>query len=97
MLCRDPDAPPSNEILGITFWLNSEAVETAAIVRTCDGGVGVGIEFTGLDEAAQQQLQQHLEKVAAESRPLPGSARSDIAVFSIDQGLTSDCNGPAGL
>lgn len=60
---------PVNKILGITFWLNSEPVHTTAIVRTCDGGVGMGIEFTGLDEATQKHLQQYVETIASESAP----------------------------
>jgi len=60
---------PINKILGITFWMNSEAVHTAAIVRTCDGGVGMGIEFTGLDEATQNQLQRYVEIIARASAP----------------------------
>lgn len=62
---------PVNKVLGVTFWMNSEPVHTAAIVRTCDGGVGMGIEFTSLDEVTQKQLQQHVETMAAESAPLP--------------------------
>jgi PilZ domain-containing protein len=58
---------PVGKVLNITFWLNSEPVHTPAIVRTCDGGVGMGIEFTGLDEATQKRLQQQVEAMAAES------------------------------
>ena len=36
------------------------------MVRSCDGGVGMGIEFTGLDEATQERLQQQVETMAAE-------------------------------
>lgn len=58
---------PVKQILDVTFWLNSERVQTTAIVRTCDGGVGMGIEFIGLDEATQNQLQEQVEALAAES------------------------------
>jgi hypothetical protein len=51
----------------ITFSLNSELVHTTAIVRTSDRGVGMGIEFIGLDEATQNRLQQHVESIAVES------------------------------
>jgi hypothetical protein len=51
----------------ITFWLNSERVHTTAIVRTSDPGVGMGIEFIGLDETTQKRLQQHVESIAIES------------------------------
>jgi hypothetical protein len=58
---------PVGKNLHISFWLDSEKVTTSAIVRTCDGGVGMGIEFTGLDEAAQQRLQRQVEAMAAEA------------------------------
>lgn len=56
-------------VLTITFWLGSEQVATPAVVRTCDGGVGMGIEFTGLDLATQQRLQRQAEAMAADSQP----------------------------
>ncbi len=75
---------PVNHILEITFWLNSEPVRTSAIVRTCDGGVGMGIEFTGLDEATQQRLQQQVEAAAAESSPFASDpARGPVSFFSL--------------
>lgn len=58
---------PVRSLLDITFWLNSRRVQTQGIVRTCDGGVGMGIEFIGLDEATQNQLQEQMETLAAES------------------------------
>ena len=61
---------PVRTTLQVTFWLDSEQVQTSAIVRTSDGGVGMGIEFVGLDEAAQKQLQQQLEALAAKAAPL---------------------------
>src|SRR5438132_12720785 len=33
--------------LSISFWIESEKITTPAIVRASDGGVGMGIEFTG--------------------------------------------------
>jgi hypothetical protein len=73
---------PANKLLDITFWLNSEPVRTTAIVRTCDGGVGMGIEFTGLDEATQKKLQQYVESAAAESAPFQaGPARVQTPFF----------------
>ncbi len=54
---------PVRERVTISFWLNSERVQTTAVVRTSDGGVGMGIEFTGLDEVAQQQLQRQVESM----------------------------------
>jgi hypothetical protein len=50
-------------VLDITFWMDSEKIVTTGIVRCCDGGVGMGIEFTGLDLEHQQRLQRFLEKL----------------------------------
>jgi hypothetical protein len=66
---------PVKRKLTITFWLNSETVNTAAVVRTSHGGVGMGIEFTGLDEATQKRLQLQVEsllKAFASSGPEVG-------------------------
>ena len=74
---------PVEKILDLTFWLNTRQIHTRAIVRTCDGGVGMGIEFTGLDEATQRQLQQQVESMAVESSPFPDRAgRLPTPVFS---------------
>lgn len=47
----------------ITFWLDSEKIRTKAVVRTSDPGVGMGIEFTELEDQIQKRLQEYLEKV----------------------------------
>jgi len=47
----------------ITFWLDSEKIRAAAIVRTSDPGVGMGIEFSALEDHIQQRLQEYLEKM----------------------------------
>jgi PilZ domain len=65
---------PVGRVLIITFWLDSESVRTAAIVRTCDRGVGMGIEFTGLDQATQKRLQQQVESIAVESDEIVSGA-----------------------
>lgn len=62
------------KIVSISFWLNSERVHTSAIVRTCDHGVGMGIEFTGLDETTQKRLQQQVEAIAVESAEIVSGA-----------------------
>jgi len=49
--------------LDISFWIDSSKVDTTGIVRASDGGVGMGIEFTGLDLDSQQHLQHYLEKL----------------------------------
>jgi PilZ domain len=57
---------PVGKILEVTFWLDTEKITATGTVRACDGGVGMGIEFTGLDEKTQERLQQHADKMAAE-------------------------------
>ena len=47
----------------ITFWMDSEKVQTSGVVRASDGGVGMGIEFTQLDNQVQDRLQKHLDKL----------------------------------
>lgn len=47
----------------ISFWMDSEKVNTHGVVRASDPGVGMGIEFTGLDYEAQKQFQQLLESL----------------------------------
>jgi hypothetical protein len=54
--------------LNITLWIESEKVDTTGVVRSCDGGVGMGIEFTGMDLADQERLQRYLEKLESESK-----------------------------
>jgi hypothetical protein len=58
---------PIGKLLNITFWIESERISTAAIVRSCDGGVGMGIEFTGLDDQTRERLQRQIETMAAET------------------------------
>ena len=52
---------PRGTALSITFWMESEKITTSGIVKACDGGVGMGIEFTGLDNATQERLQRFIE------------------------------------
>lgn len=47
----------------IIFWLDEEKIKTSGIVRASDPGVGMGIEFTALDNQVQERLQQLLEKM----------------------------------
>jgi len=47
----------------ITFWMDSEKIQTSGVVRASDGGVGMGIEFTQLDNQIQDRLQKHLDKL----------------------------------
>ncbi len=54
---------PVDTLLTATFWIESEKFSTTAIVRASDPGVGMGIEFVGLDEEGQKHLQSLIEKV----------------------------------
>jgi hypothetical protein len=47
----------------ISFWMDSEKIQTSGVVRASDGGVGMGIEFTQLDNHVQDRLQKHLDKL----------------------------------
>lgn len=52
-----------NSEIVITFWLDSEKIRASAVVRTSDPGVGMGIEFTALEEHIQERLQKYVEKM----------------------------------
>jgi PilZ domain len=45
------------------FWIEEEHVNSSAIVRTCDPGVGMGIEFLTLNPDLQDRFQALLEKM----------------------------------
>ena len=60
---------PVGKLLTITFWLDSERISTPAVVRSCDGGVGMGIEFTGLDEQTKERLQRRSRPWQRSRRP----------------------------
>lgn len=47
----------------LVFWIGSEKIDTTGVVRASDGGVGMGIEFSGLDEATQERFQRYLESL----------------------------------
>ena len=54
---------PMGTKVKITFWMDDEKIQTSGVVRASDGGVGMGIEFTQLDDHIQERLQNHLEKL----------------------------------
>jgi hypothetical protein len=58
---------PVGKLLQITFWIGDERVRTPGIIRSCDGGVGMGIEFTELDDQTRDRLQGRIEAMAEES------------------------------
>lgn len=54
---------PLGTRIRILFWIDEEKVKTTGVVRASDPGVGMGIEFTDLDNHVQEQLQAHLDKL----------------------------------
>lgn len=54
---------PLGTLVYVTLWMDSEKISSRGTVRASDPGVGMGIEFTGLERAVQDRLQQHLDKL----------------------------------
>jgi hypothetical protein len=54
---------PLGTVLRLDFWLDSEHINITAVVRTCDPGVGNGIEFTGMPAEAKQRMQAYLDAI----------------------------------
>jgi hypothetical protein len=64
---------PVGTVLRIDFYMQNEHVSISAVVRTCDPGVGNGIEFTGLPPDGKERLQAYLDGID----PQRGISRSD--------------------
>jgi len=54
---------PVGTVLRVDFWLDSEHVNVTAVVRTCDPGVGNGIEFTGMTPDKRERMQAYLDAI----------------------------------
>ncbi len=54
---------PAGSVVRLVFYMQMEAVRISATVRTCDPGVGNGIEFTGLIPDRKERLQGYLDGV----------------------------------
>jgi hypothetical protein len=54
---------PLGTVLRLDFWLDSERVNITAVVRTCDPGVGNGIEFTGMHADMKARMQGYLDAI----------------------------------
>jgi hypothetical protein len=52
---------PLGTVLRLDFWLDSEHIKITAVVRTCDPGVGNGIEFTGMPPDTKERMQAYLD------------------------------------
>jgi hypothetical protein len=59
---------PLGTVLRLDFWLDSDHVNITAVVRTCDPGVGNGIEFTGMPPEAKQRMQAYLDTIDPQRR-----------------------------
>jgi hypothetical protein len=47
----------------VTFWVDSEKIATKGRVRTSDPAVGMGIQFTELEDQIKTRLQEYLDKM----------------------------------
>jgi hypothetical protein len=54
---------PAGTTLRVDFWLDAEHISITAVVRTCDPGVGNGIEFTGMPETIKERTQDYLDAI----------------------------------
>ena len=54
---------PLGTVLKVDFYLDSDHIKITAVVRTCDPGVGNGIEFTGMPAETKQRMQTYLEAI----------------------------------
>lgn len=54
---------PVGTVLRVDFWLDAEHVNITAVVRTCDPGVGNGVEFTGMSPEGKERMQAYLDAI----------------------------------
>jgi hypothetical protein len=54
---------PVGTTLRVDFYLENQHIKISAVIRTCDPGVGNGIEFTGMPLEGKQQFQAYLDSV----------------------------------
>lgn len=54
---------PLGTMVYVMLWMDSEKISTSGLVRASDPGVGMGIEFTGLEVDIQDRLQKYLDKL----------------------------------
>jgi hypothetical protein len=58
---------PLGTNVSVTFWIEAEKITSPGLVRSSDPGVGMGIEFMGLDYGTKVRLQEFLDKMAGET------------------------------
>jgi hypothetical protein len=54
---------PVGTVLRVEFYLENQRMTITAVVRTCDPGVGNGIEFTGMPLDSKNHLQAYLDGI----------------------------------
>ena len=54
---------PRGTVLRVDFYLDAEHIKITAVVRTCDPGVGNGIEFTGMPAEMKGRMQAYLDAI----------------------------------
>jgi hypothetical protein len=54
---------PIGTTLRVDFYLENQHIKISALIRTCDPGVGNGIEFTGMPLEGKQQFQAYLDGI----------------------------------
>jgi hypothetical protein len=54
---------PIGTSLRVDFYLEDQHIKITAVIRTCDPGVGNGIEFTGMPLEGKQQFQAYLDSI----------------------------------
>ncbi len=54
---------PVGTTLRVDFYLENQHIKISAVIRTCDPGVGNGIEFTGMPLEGKQQFQAYLDGI----------------------------------
>lgn len=59
---------PLGTVLRLDFWLDSEHINISAVIRTCDPGVGNGIEFTGMPADVKDRMQGYLDTIDPQIR-----------------------------
>jgi len=66
----------------LKLWVDGVALKLKAVVRTSDPGVGHGFQFTNLDEAGGQVLNDYFRRQDAEpSQDDPGSTLRDLLII----------------